>query len=36
MIPTTDDGDFLTIPRQTLDKSPQDVRAYWTPERKKT
>ena len=28
-------GDFLTFQRQTLDKSPQDVRAYWTPERKR-
>ena len=32
---TTDNGDFLTFQRQTLDKSPQDVRTYWTPERKK-
>lgn len=27
-------GDFLTFQRQTLDKSPQDVRVYRTPERK--
>ena len=31
---TTGNSDFLTFQRQTLDKSPQDVRAYWTPERK--
>ncbi len=35
MNPSTGNGDFLTFQRQTLDKSPQDVRAYWTPERKK-
>ena len=35
MISSTGDNDFLTFQRQTLDKSPQDVRAYWTPERKK-
>ena len=28
-------GDLLTFQRQTLDKLPQDVRTYWTPERKK-
>ena len=35
MVVSTGDSDFLTFQRQTLDKSPQDVRAYWTPERKK-
>ena len=35
MNPTTGNGDFLTFQRQNLDKSPQDVRAYWTPERKR-
>ncbi len=35
MATTSSDADFLTFQRQTLDKSPQDVRAYWTPERKK-
>ena len=34
MIVSSPDSDFLTFQRQTLDKSPQDVRAYWTPERK--
>ena len=36
MVVSTGNDDFLTFQRQTLDKSPQDVRAYWTPERKKT
>ena len=31
----TSNSDFITFQRNTLDKSPQDVRAYWTPERKK-
>ena len=35
MNPTTGNGDFLTFQRQILDKSPQDVRSYWTSERKK-
>lgn len=35
MVVSTPDNDFLTFQRQTLDKSQQDVRAYWTPERKK-
>ncbi len=34
MAVTTGNSDFLTFQRQTLDKSPQDVRAYWTPQRK--
>ena len=35
MIVSKPDSDFRIFQRQTLDKSPQDVRAYWTPERKK-
>ena len=35
MVISSPDSDFLTFQRQTLDKSPQDVRSYWTPERKK-
>ena len=35
MVTTSLYNDFLTFQRQTLDKSPQDVRAYWTSERKK-
>ena len=35
MVVSSPNNDFLTFQRQTLDKSPQDVRAYWTPERKK-
>ena len=35
MNPTTGNGDFLTFQRQILDKSPQDVRSYWTSERKR-
>lgn len=35
MAVSTDNNDFLTFQREILDKSSQDVRAYWTPERKK-
>ena len=35
MVLSSPNYDFLTFQRQTLDKSPQDVRAYWTPERKR-
>ena len=35
MYPSTDDGNFLTFQRENLNKSPQDIRAYWTPERKR-
>lgn len=35
MSSSTLDNDFLTFQRETLDKSPQDIRAYWTPERKR-
>ena len=31
----TSNSDFLAFQRNILDKSPQDVRSYWTPERKK-
>ena len=35
MVTTSPDSDFITFQRNILDKSPQDVRTYWTPERKK-
>ena len=35
MVISTLDSDFLTFQRQTLDKSTQDVRAYWMQEHKK-
>ena len=35
MVISSPDSDFITFQRNILDKSPQDVRAYWTPERKK-
>ena len=34
MVVSTSDNDFITFQRNILDKSPQDVRSYWTPERK--
>ena len=35
MVISSPDSDFITFQRNILDKSPQDVRSYWTPERKK-
>lgn len=35
MVVSSPDSDFITFQRNILNKSLQDVRAYWTPERKK-